>query len=67
MKDLGAKLRYTDKKHYKADPDSYRGMIMHLYHILNLALTHQENCMSSDDIVSVLGYDEVIRRLNLIK
>jgi glutamyl-tRNA synthetase len=67
MKDLGNKLRYTDKKHYKADPDSYRGMIMHLYHILNLALTHQENCMSSDDIVSVLGYDEVIRRLNLIK
>lgn len=67
MKDLGAKLRYTDKKHYKADPSAYRGMIMHLYHILNLALTHQENCMSSDDIISVLGYDEVIRRLNLIK
>lgn len=67
MKDLGAELKYTDKKHYKADPDSYRGMIMNLYHILNLALTHKENCMSSDDIISVLGIDEVIRRLELIK
>lgn len=67
MKDLGNELLYTDKKHYKAEPEKYRGMIMHLYHILNLALTHQENCMSSDDIISVLGYDEVIRRLELIK
>lgn len=67
MKELGESLLYTDKKHYKANPEAYRGMIMNLYHILNLALTHQENCMSSDDIVSVLGYDEVIRRLNLIK
>lgn len=67
MKDLGNELKYTDKKHYKADPDSYRGMIMNLYHILNLALTHKENCMSSDDIISVLGIDEVIRRLELIK
>lgn len=67
MKELGESLLYTDKKHYKANPEQYRGMIMNLYHILNLALTHKENCMSSDDIVSVLGYDEVIRRLNLIK
>ena len=67
FKDLGNELKYTDKKHYKAEPEAYRGMIMHLYHILNLALTHQENCMSSDDIISVLGYEEVIRRLNLIK
>lgn len=67
MKELGESLLYTDKKHYKANPEAYRGMIMNLYHILNLALTHKENCMSSDDIVSVLGYDEVIRRLNLIK
>ena len=67
FKELGEELKYTDKKHYKANPDEYRGMIMHLYHILNLALTHKENCMSSDDIISVLGYDEVIRRLNLIK
>lgn len=67
MKELGETLLYTDKKHYKANPEAYRGMIMNLYHILNLALTHKENCMSSDDIVSVLGYDEVIRRLNLIK
>ncbi len=67
FKELGEELKYTDKKHYKANPLAYRGMIMHLYHILNLALTHKENCMSSDDIISVLGYDEVIRRLNLIK
>lgn len=67
FKELGEELKYTDKKHYKANPEAYRGMIMHLYHILNLALTHKENCMSSDDIISVLGYDEVIRRLELIK
>jgi glutamyl-tRNA synthetase len=67
FKELGEELKYTDKKHYKANPEAYRGMIMHLYHILNLALTHKENCMSSDDIISVLGYEEVIRRLELIK
>ena len=67
FKDLGTELKYTDKKHYKAAPEEYRGMIMNLYHILNLALTHQENCMSADDIISVLGYDEVIRRLELVK
>jgi glutamyl-tRNA synthetase len=67
FKELGEELKYTDKKHYKANHEAYRGMIMHLYHILNLALTHKENCMSSDDIISVLGYEEVIRRLELIK
>ncbi len=67
LKDLGNELKYTDKKHYKANPEEYRGMIMHLYHILNLALTHQENCMSTSDIISVLGYDEAIRRIKLVK
>jgi glutamyl-tRNA synthetase len=67
LKDLSKELNYTDKKHFQKEPDKYRGLVMNFYHIMNLALTHKENGMSTDDIIRVLGYDEVTKRFSVIK
>jgi glutamyl-tRNA synthetase len=65
LKDLSKELGYTDKKKYMKNPEAYRGVITQFYKGLRLLLTHQEHGIAMDDIVSVLGHDEVVRRLNL--
>ena len=65
LKDLSKELGYTDKKKYAKNPEMYRGVITQFYKGLRLLLTHQEHGIAMDDIVLVLGHDEVIRRLEL--
>ena len=65
LKDLSKELGYTDKKKYLKNPEAYRGVITQFYKGLRLLLTHQEHGIAMDDIISVLGYEEVIRRLKL--
>jgi glutamyl-tRNA synthetase len=65
LKDLSKELGYTDKKKYAKNPELYRGVITQFYKGLRLLLTHQEHGIAMDDIISVLGYEEVIRRLKL--
>ena len=65
LKDLSKELGYVDKKKYAKNPEMYRGVITQFYKGLRLLLTHQEHGIAMDDIVSVLGHDEVIRRLKL--
>ena len=65
LKDLSKELGYTDKKKYTKNPEAYRGVITQFYKGLRLLLTHQEHGIAMDDIISVLGHDEVIRRLKL--
>lgn len=66
LKDLAKELGYTDKKKYQKNPEAYIGLFTEFYQILNLALSHKLNCISVDDVISVLGYDEVIARLNKV-
>jgi hypothetical protein len=47
------------------NPEAYKGITTQFYKGLRLLLTHQEHGIAMDDIVSVLGHDEVIRRLKL--
>ena len=67
LKNVADSLKYTNKKKYEKDPDSYRGVIFQFYHFLRIALTHTTSGIGMDEIISSLGYDEVINRLNKIK
>ena len=65
MKDCAKELGFVDKKKYMKNPEAYKGVITQFYKGLRLLLTHQEHGISMDDVVLVLGHDEVIRRLEL--
>ena len=65
LKDLAKELGFVDKKKYMKNPDMYKGITTQFYKGLRLLLTHQEHGISMDDVVLVLGYDEVKRRLEL--
>ena len=65
LKDLAKELGFVDKKKFAKNPEAYKGITTQFYKGLRLLLTHQEHGISMDDIVLVLGYDEVIRRLSL--
>lgn len=67
LKDLCKDLGYVDKKKYMKNPELYQGVTTNFYKGLRLILTHEEHGISMDDVVLVLGYDEVIRRLELFK
>lgn len=63
LKELSKELNYTDKKKYAKNPEQYRGVITQFYHALRIMLTHKTSGISMDDVILVLGYDEVINRL----
>ena len=67
LKELCKSLGYVDKKKFEKNPDMYQGITTNFYKGLRLILTHEEHGISMDDVVLVLGYDEVIRRLELVK
>ncbi len=66
LKDLAKELGYTDKKKFQKNPEAYIGIFTEFYQILNLALSHKLNCISVDDVIAVLGFDEVINRLKKV-
>lgn len=63
LKELSKELNYTDKKKYNKNPEAYRGIITEFYHAMRIMVTHKTQGISMDDICNVLGYDEVIRRI----
>lgn len=63
LKELSKELNYTDKKKYAKDPSAYRGIVTQFYHALRIMVTHKTSGISMDDIILVLGYDEVISRI----
>lgn len=63
LKDLSKELNYTDKKKYAKNPEAYRGVITQFYHALRIMVTHKTSGISMDDVINVLGYDEVIKRI----
>lgn len=63
MKDLAKELGYTDKKKYTKNPEAYRGMFPEFYHFLRILATGKTQGISMDDVIKVIGLDEVIRRV----
>ena len=63
LKDLAKELGYTDKKKFAKNPEMYRGVVFQFYKALRLLLTHSEHGISMDDVISVLGHDRIMERL----
>ncbi len=63
LKDLSKELGYTDKKKYAKNPETYKGIITEFYHCIRIIETHKLSGIGMDDIINVLGIDEVIDRL----
>ncbi|HAJ78034.1 MAG TPA: hypothetical protein DCO89_03105, partial [Clostridiales bacterium] len=53
----------NDMKEYKANPDKYVGHYGEVASILRVAITTRANTPDLYQICTLLGYDEVIRRL----
>ena len=67
MKDLAKELGYTDKKKYNKNPEQYIGMFPEFYHFLRIVCTGKTEGISMDDVIKVIGLDEVIRRVEEFK
>ncbi len=65
LKNLCDELGYTNKKKYEKNPELYKGINTQFYHALRIMLTHKSSGISMDDIILILGYDEVIRRISI--
>lgn len=63
MKDLAKELGYTDKKKYTKNPEAYRGMFPEFYHFLRILVTGKTEGISMDEVIKVIGLDEVERRV----
>lgn len=63
MKDLAKEMGYTDKKKYMKNPSEYKGMFPEFYHFLRILVTNKTQGISMDDVIKVIGLDEVIRRV----
>ena len=63
MKDLAKEMGYTDKKKYTKNPEAYKGMFPEFYHFLRILVTNKTQGISMDDVIKVIGLDEVIRRV----
>ena len=56
----------NDMKMYKANPAEYKGHYGDVSSIIRIALTTKTNTPDLFEIVSLLGKDEVIKRLNKV-
>ena len=63
MKELAKEMGYTDKKKYMKNPEAYKGMLPEFYHFLRILVTGKTQGISMDDVIDVIGLDEVIRRV----
>ena len=63
MKDLAKELGYTDKKKYTKNPEAYKGMFPEFYHFLRILVTGKTEGISMDEVIKVIGLDEVERRV----
>ncbi len=65
IKAIAPKLQFAaETKEYKANPESYKGSAGDLSTILRLAITGRRNTPDLCSIMQVLGYDEVIKRID---
>ncbi len=68
VKEVAQNLGYaTDNKAYKANPEAYKGNTAKACELLRLCLTGLKNSPDLYEIMSVLGENEVIKRLSSVK
>lgn len=66
IKKLAEKLGYaTDNKLYKANPDAFKGNTAKLCEYIRLAITGKKNAPDLYEIMTILGEDEVLKRLKI--
>ena len=64
VKVIAEKVGYTgDRKAYKANPENYKGLVSDFCAIIRIAMTGKENSPDLYSIFSILGGNEVKRRL----
>lgn len=65
IKELAASLGYaTDNKAYKSNPENFKGNVAQVCEFIRVALTGRKNSPDLYEIISILGQDETISRLN---
>lgn len=65
LKSMAVELGYaTDRKKYKKDPDSYKGMVSDVAGAVRSALTHRNNTPDLYTIMQIMGEDTVRNRFN---
>ena len=67
LKDLADKYKFTsDRKAYKADPDSFNGQVGDAAGFIRLALAGRKNTPNIYYVQQILGKDKVFERINTI-
>ena len=68
MKELSEKLGYTTNlKDYKENPGNYKGSITDVATVIRVAITTKSQTPDLYEILHVLGKEEVVKRIELIK
>ena len=67
LKDLADKYKFTsDRKAYKADPNSFNGQVGDAAGFIRLALAGRKNTPNIYYVQQILGKDKVFARINSI-
>ena len=68
MKELSEKLGYTTNlKDYKENPGNYKGSITDVATVIRVAITTKSQTPDLYEILHVLGKEEIVKRIELIK
>jgi len=67
VKAIAESLGYaSDMKAYKADPSAFKGNVADISMFIRIAVTGRMNSPDLYEVMNILGYDEVIRRLDMM-
>ncbi len=67
LKAIAAKLGFAEEvKAYKNAPSAYKGHVGDISMFLRIAVTGRMNSPDLYEVMSIIGYDEVIRRIDLM-
>ena len=68
VKTMAEEFNYcTNNKEYKANPDNYLGNTAEFCNVLRLGITGKANTPDLYSICKVLGKDELLRRVEILK
>lgn len=66
IKEMSEKLGYAvNNKDFKANPQNYKGNVAKVCEFIRIAITGQKNSPDLYEIMTVLGIDKVLERINL--
>jgi len=65
LKSVGAELGYTvNRKEFKANPGTFRGMVADVAAIVRVAITHRTNTPDLYTVMQIIGNEKIENRLN---